>query len=258
MHRSDDCLGHEVSSYGHDESGEKVYRFNSLGFRGEEFDPAAEKKVFTVGCSYTFGVGLDEDEVWSYQFRRLLATHWNMKPNAINLMNFSEGGASNDYIARTAISQAAAVHPDVLLVLFTHQHRTEIVTDEGALLSVGPWAAEEGQELADYYYLYYTPQIGFINTVKNALLLQYFCRVNRIAYIFDWLGGAQLDDAVYLDNPICSAVAELLDRDHLCAAASLLVDDRLDVAVDGRHAGAKSQRRFGRRMFECFRRVYPS
>ena len=51
-----------VRMYGADRSGLKSYRFNSLGFRGEEPDPAAAVRILVCGCSHGFGTGLDVGE----------------------------------------------------------------------------------------------------------------------------------------------------------------------------------------------------
>jgi hypothetical protein len=40
---------HTILTYGQDLSGTKTYHFNSLGFRGDEFDPGARVKIFACG-----------------------------------------------------------------------------------------------------------------------------------------------------------------------------------------------------------------
>ena len=57
------------------ESGIKwSYQLNADGFRGDEFDVQSDKKrVLFVGDSYTFGWGVDQQEVLPYQLEQLLA-----------------------------------------------------------------------------------------------------------------------------------------------------------------------------------------
>ena len=48
-----------------DES-EITYKFNSDGFRSEEFKKINGKSILTGGCSHTFGLGLSEDMSWPH------------------------------------------------------------------------------------------------------------------------------------------------------------------------------------------------
>ena len=123
---------HTVANYGLDESSEVTYRFNSLGFRGEEFDPDAPVKLFVSGCSNTFGVGVEFEESWPFLFKQKLAEQRGVPESSVNLMNFAQGGASNDYVTRTLVEQSSRVRPDVILAGFTHMHRFELFEDATA------------------------------------------------------------------------------------------------------------------------------
>ena len=46
--------------------GDIEYKFNSRGFRCDEFDAASDLPVLFLGCSITEGVGLRQHETWSY------------------------------------------------------------------------------------------------------------------------------------------------------------------------------------------------
>lgn len=90
-----------VRRYGKDQSGTKGYRFNSLGFRGEDVSMDAAKRIFACGCSITFGEGLDLEETWSAQFQKKYAARYGIHASTVNLLNFGESGAS---IIESAIS----------------------------------------------------------------------------------------------------------------------------------------------------------
>jgi len=49
----------------------KVYYYNSLGYRGEESNEKSKYKIFISGCSYTFGFGLNIEETWGYNFKKI-------------------------------------------------------------------------------------------------------------------------------------------------------------------------------------------
>lgn len=54
-----------------------IYQYNSLGFRCEEFD--YRESYIAVGCSFTEGIGLREDQTWSHCLGLLLGSHvWNL------------------------------------------------------------------------------------------------------------------------------------------------------------------------------------
>ena len=64
-----------------------TYKFNSEGFRGPEIKPSdAEYKVLHYGGSFSFGSGLNEDEIYIHHLDQLLkqkysSTHyWNISP----------------------------------------------------------------------------------------------------------------------------------------------------------------------------------
>jgi hypothetical protein len=60
-----------------------TYNINSIGSRGPE--PREDTEMLTLGCSFTFGVGLPEEKCWPY----LLSNKMNM-----NLVNLGSPGDS--------------------------------------------------------------------------------------------------------------------------------------------------------------------
>ena len=107
--------------------GDWTYEFNTLGYRGENYDPQAKFHIYTCGCSYTYGIGIKQHQTFSHVFKERLATEIKLSLDEVNLLNFSQRGGSNDYIARTIISQSSQSKPDLALVLFTTKERIEHV-----------------------------------------------------------------------------------------------------------------------------------
>ena len=87
---------HVLSTYGTDRSGTKAYRFNSLGFRGEEHNPDAAATIFVCGCSNAFGLGLNVEETWVHRFKLEYAEKRGLEPSDVNVLKFSQGAATND------------------------------------------------------------------------------------------------------------------------------------------------------------------
>jgi hypothetical protein len=223
-------------------------RRNSLGYRGEEFDPDAPVKLFVCGCSYTLGTGLELEEMWSVLFRQKLAKHRELPESSVNLMNFSEGGASNDYIARTLIAQASRVRPDVMIAGFTHLNRFELL-DESSSADFGAWTLRaenqdapdrsEIQKRGDFIFLGTDEIQEKIRMIRNVLLLQYYCQSRDIPFLFlffEMLQREDLPDA--LSVPTTQPLYEQIDLDLLVPMERATKVDR---ASDGSHPGPRSQ-----------------
>jgi hypothetical protein len=258
-----------------DLSGSKTYSLNSLGFRGEEYDPSASTRIFFCGCSYTFGVGLNLEETAPYKFKMEYCAQLGQSADEVNLLNFAMPGASNDYIVRTLISQCSRVKPDVVVAIFSHIDRVEHIDEENLgkrTWTVAPWWVREAypemggantesaesyvetmRQASIGYFYYYTQSNGLWNFLQNALLLQSFCELNNIPYVFHW---AELGRLSGLDTHFAlSDMAQLLKKNHF-----LDVDDPQvtypDRAADGMHPGPESNTQVAHALFNTFRAIY--
>lgn len=226
------------------------YRFNSLGYRGEEYNPDAKLHLFVCGCSYTYGMGIQWHQTFPYVFKESWAKSQGIQPEAINLLNFAQQAASNDYITRTVLSQCFRVKPDLLLVQFTTKERYEYLDERGAQ-NVGPWLENEASQ---NYYRFYTEQMGLLNTIKNILLVQTFCKLHNIPYLFSVFHHAELTNPDFLTDPIVASYYEQLDMKYISPFS--LIDFRCDVGRMGHHPGPLSNLRFGRKLFYHFGKVF--
>ena len=262
---------HTTSKYGSDRSGSRVCQFNSLGFRSEELDTHARRRIFVCGCSYTFcGTGLNFEETWPYRLKQKYAQAEGCDERDVNLLNFSEGGASNDYIARTLLAQCSAVKPDLVVALFTFMNRGEGFADTGPY-SVGPWmwrgplsrawsyrllvgsrrrAIFRRLRHAERYYAYYSDELGFLNTLKDILLVQYYCQANNLKCLLGWVQYTCLSDSRFLEIPAFSQLASLIDRRHFYPFSIRDGDINVDLAADDAHPGPKSQEIFTSRLMD--------
>lgn len=245
-----------ISFYETDVSGSKEYRFNSLGFRGDELSDSAKRLFFACGCSITFGVGLNEDEIWVHDFQSRYSHRYGYRLEDINLLNFSETGASNEAIVRTLLPQCEALKPDLLLIQFTYANRTEYLWERLAL-SVGPWFLGRNEadpewlaqwrEIVEHYYSYYSDEIGFASTVRSILLLQCYCEKNCIPYVFWWVADPKSEMSRLADNKVCAQLYDLINWDRFCSVHPEILN--LDKAADNRHAGPAAHRIVGERLF---------
>jgi hypothetical protein len=250
---------HRLTS-GDDGSKTITYSFNSLGFRGEEFDPYSPVKLFVCGCSMTFGTGLELEETWAFLFKQRLAEQRDLPATSVNLMNFAEGGASNDYITRTLIEQSARVRPDVIVAGFTHMNRFELL-DETATRRFGPWAIEEAADrfgeigkCAEFLFLGTDEIQQKIRMIKNVLLLQYFCQSRDIPFVFIFFESLQRADLPSaLSVPTTQPLFEEIDLELLVPIDRAVKVDR---ALDGTHPGPRSQELIADAAWETFSARY--
>lgn len=95
------------------------YKFNSYGFRGNEFDLSAESIMF-LGCSFTLGVGVSEKDAWP----TLVASALNLQ-----CVNLGVNGGSNDAAFRLAYNWVPVVKPKMVIWLVTYKERFELVLE---------------------------------------------------------------------------------------------------------------------------------
>ena len=88
-------------------------RTNALGMRGPE--PAAERaqaRILAVGDSFTFGVGVNDDE----SYPAVLAQMLHERGVEAEVLNAGVPGYGFDQAQRAALSWSAALRPDLVLV----------------------------------------------------------------------------------------------------------------------------------------------
>lgn len=64
------------------------YKFNSLGYRTKELEEVKDDYMLALGCSYTEGIGLNEEDIYINK----LAKHFNL-----DVFNLAHGGQGIDY-----------------------------------------------------------------------------------------------------------------------------------------------------------------
>ena len=237
--------GFEISSYkyslnerknktyttsGSDNTGLCKYTYNELGFRGDTIHKDGFK-IMSIGCSFTEGVGVENNETWPAQFTKLI-------PNGIN-MNFGTGGRSNDFICRCLISYFDLIKPDLVLIMYTFPQRREIFTKEGGIEPYMPTSV--------WGYLHETKAGKIIqknltdiqndfsdlqNWYKNHLLISNYLENKNVSFI--WNGTFLETD--YTDK-------NRFDGDY---------KNFIDFAVDNSHPGPKHNLEYSKKLYSYF------
>lgn len=105
--------------------GEFDYKFNSVGFRSNEYDNTDSIKILYSGCSVTEGIGLPPEHIWSSFLNDKIATEVG-KP--VKLFSVARGGSSIDTIIRMVyISIESGFKPDCVKLLLPPPTRQEVL-----------------------------------------------------------------------------------------------------------------------------------
>ena len=90
---------------------EQLYNLNSHGYRCPEWNPMPDgkKNVVILGCSHTFGQGLNEDEHWVH----FLSQH---NTTRLRYFNLGQPGASADKIVRILYGSEKIIYPKIIVV----------------------------------------------------------------------------------------------------------------------------------------------
>ena len=234
-----DATGHFVGS---EDTPEALYRFNALGYRGPEFDPTAPLKVFVAGCSYTFGQGVPLDQTWPSLLTRALAERRGIPADRANLQNFSQIGASNEYISRTIIRQCERIRPDLAIIAFTHRERAEYLAP-GVTRNIGLWDldGEEAQAAPAlrHFDLFDSPSSS-LELLKSMLLVQWAMKRRRIPYLMLWMNRTGLDQSPVSEHPPLQRLRAMIEPAGLTSRHLLEPDVHVDSNRADRHPGPLS------------------
>ena len=98
----------------------KGYKTNSLGYRCPEFRPLPDggKNVVVLGCSHTFGEGLEKNETWVSQ----VAKESN---KILRWWNLGQPGASADLMIRILYGAEKVIFPKIIIACWPAQSRRE-------------------------------------------------------------------------------------------------------------------------------------
>jgi len=259
---------------GTDLSGKVAYRYNSLGYRGEEFNPNADFHIFVFGASEGFGCGVDENRVWCNQFRRRMARHLNIRPDAINLLNFSMNGGSTDYITRSLVSQLNLFKPDVVLVGLGNRRRAELFPEQGVFqqkggtVSINPhlrhlltsrsnspklgkMSGTEKSRLLQYmlsYYSFVSDELSVIEHLKYLTLIVSYLKNRSLPFcIWQMHRYDVLKDLKKLNLPVAQKMSLGFDDSNIL---TMLFEPNHERAADGIHLGPRLNEKVGDAVWE--------
>jgi hypothetical protein len=220
-----------------------TYKINAQGWRSREIVPSSpNRKVMFVGCSFTMGIGLPYDEVWTSIATRHMETALG---EPVEQHNFGYGAHGNDFFAMVVHQVLPILKPDMLVVLFTDLSRRTLFPQFGHRLALLPNYVPDGLNTVHQAFLQLqSDSDDFMDFVRQHSFIDAAAKLNRTPWVWQAYGPHVL--------PPLAQVAKYVRTDNMidCAFPAYGVtttDETLkrDFARDGMHPGPVANKAFG-------------
>lgn len=95
------------------------YKYNSHGFRCDDFDIGEDVDILGLGCSFTEGIGIKKEDIWINRLADILSFK--------KIANYGIGGCGIETLSRTAYYalNVAKIKPRIIIAFFPQILRTE-------------------------------------------------------------------------------------------------------------------------------------
>jgi len=190
------------------------YRFNSMGFRCDEFTDESELPILFNGCSITEGIGVPVTDTWAYQLIEKIRIATGKK---IPFWNIALGGGGFDTMADRTVwfAKTFSVKPKFVFSLFPSMYRREYCVDTP---NVRMWAPGTGHSdvnelFSDTYFAQHQCVRSF-NTIE-AVHMHWGCRTFNSAWESHACELIKMISSSYIKFPIGKTMYAPRGRDDL-------------------------------------------
>lgn len=152
-----------LTRHGWDHEHAIEYRYNTDGFRGDQF--VEHDSLIVLGCSFTFGVGLREDQSWPWIVAKGLQLACN---------NLAWGGASSDRCWRMAEFWVPQLRPKFVIMLTPPGGRVELIINDQDREAEGLMPDQAADTWTKTWIA--VDENVRLNQVKNQLAVAMLCR----------------------------------------------------------------------------------
>lgn len=146
-----------------------TYKFNSYGFRSEEF--TEEPSVMFLGCSMTMGVGIELELTWTYMVAKSLG---------LRNHNLGIGGGNNDGAFRMFDYYHRLFKPKIVIHYSPPNQRLEYFDHRNKIINMMP--RSEWYDSHMYRTWLSNDLNSELNFQKNSLAIQHLCNMSDIKY----------------------------------------------------------------------------
>ena len=212
------CSPHEASEYFKQSKKSKEvtygpddfnYKFNSLGYRSDDFVNDDSFKILYSGCSFTEGVGLPVEHTWAFQLNELIQRNFGIK---MKYHNQAIGGNSSDAIFRlmTLLLEYEKFKPDLVIILFPPAARTEMFASDKSDSAIFQYLPNHEPDHLTFeekvnYNNYKKASIfknQTLSLIRNMVAVYQLCHAHGIPVkmatwdVFEWMAGPNKPDPI--------------------------------------------------------------
>jgi len=146
------------------------YNVNIHGFRGEDFTGVVD--AVALGCSYTFGHALPQDQMWTWELTQTLG---------IKIANLGINGAGVASCFRVLKYWLPRLKPKWIFFLLPHLNRLEVViSDMSSRMYAGiyhPGSTQDSDKFLRDYWL--TDYNALLERERSILAMKYLAEANQ-------------------------------------------------------------------------------
>ena len=155
-----------------------TYKFNSDGFRSEQFEPWMPN-VMSLGCSHTVGIGNPYESTWAYK----VSTSLKLKN-----FNLAIAGSASDTAFRMAYQWIDKLKPNIVIFLSPDQTRFELNTTAYPYVNDTHYINVKDYEWSDHTkvfmkHWYSDDTNSNMNYLKNMLAIKQLCNERDIKFL---------------------------------------------------------------------------
>ena len=210
------------------------YTLNSHGYRCAEWTPMPDgkKNVAVLGCSHTFGQGLNDDEHWVH----FLSQH---NTDRLRYWNLAQPGSSGDKVVRTLYGSEKIIDPRIVIVCWPHWSRRERIQKSPINLSGGHETLR-----------YETDETDLNNFLRNVFFVEKYGDKNNCKVFHCFAQESYHEHIIGLDVLEEQTIMHCWPWWHKYKARDL--HSKPSFARDGIHFGVEHHRRFAKLFLDQF------
>ena len=161
-----------------------TYNINEDGYRTPEFSTYDDSKlqVLCFGCSYTFGVGVNNENTWPEILRNS-----DLLPTGAQVWNLGVPGSSNDSLVRRIYHAVRTIRPNIIFVQWSIPHRREHVENDGSIRRILTNHPKLWLDNSPEYRAYMTlanPAYDQYNWEKNVAFMEAYTKMSGCTFVW--------------------------------------------------------------------------
>jgi len=112
-----------------------IYNMNEHGYRSTSLNEKGDINILTLGCSWTMGIGVKNEDIWASKIKNLISKEKNLN---VNLWNYGMYGVSGSYIAKLLHKILHNdITPDYILIMWPGFSRRDYFNEDGNFKKIG-------------------------------------------------------------------------------------------------------------------------